>query len=391
METKLRECHRVLKETGSIYLHCDWHATAHLRILMDSIFGQSNFRNEIIWKRTNHPKGSQFKDRKYGVYTDSILFYTKSNTYTFELERIRKPLTEEELKIKYPKIDERGRYLVYPIIRSESKGERPNLVYDYKGFVPKKWGWVVNKKKLIEIDKRGDLGWTKEGTPFRKYRITEDRGQPIGNLWDDIDRVGQGENLGYPTQKPVELLERIIQVSSNQGDVVLDPFCGCGTTLAAAQRLNRRWIGIDVSPTACKLIVKRLRQQFAIKAQLIKGDVDLKYVRKLEPFEFQNWVIVDKFLGTISKTKSGDFGIDGLTPQITGGYPVQVKQSEDIGRNVVDNFQSAMRRVKKNKGYIIAFSFGSGAREEAARLKNHEGITIILRTVQELLDGKIEE
>ena len=122
-----------------------------------------------------------------------------------------------------------------------------------------------------------------------------------------------------------------------------------------------------------------------------KGNVDLKYVKKLPPFEFQNWVVVDKFLGNVSKTKSGDIGIDGLTPQITGGFPIQVKQSEDVGRNVIDNFETAMRRLNKKKGYIVAFSFGKGAVEEVARLKNQENITIILRTVQELLDGKVEE
>jgi len=357
---------------------------------MDSIFGDKKFRNEVIWKRTSHPKGSQFKDKKYGVYTDSILFYTKSKKYIFELERIRPALTKEALETKYPKSDEKGKYLVYPIVRSASKGERPNLVYEYKGYTPKRWGWVVKKEKLIAIDKRGDLGWTKEGTPFRKYRMDEDRGEPIGNLWDDIDRVGQGENLGYPTQKPVALLKRIVEVSSNKGDVVLDPFCGCGTTLAATHELQRKWIGIDVSPTACKLMKKRLHKFYNVDANLIKGQVDIKYVKKLEPFEFQNWVVVDKFLGTVSKTKSGDMGIDGFTPQVMGGYPIQVKQSENVGRNVIDNFQPAMDRVNKKKGYIVAFSFVRGAYEECARVKNEAKYEIILRTVQELLDGKVE-
>jgi hypothetical protein len=149
-------------------------------------------------------------------------------------------------------------------------------------------------------------------------------------------------------------------------------------------------VGIDVSPTACKLMKKRLRTEFKIDAHLIKGEVDLKYVKKLHHFEFQNWVVVDKFLGRVSPTKSGDMGIDGFTPQVTGGYPIQVKQSEDVGRNVIDNFETAMRRIKKNKGYIVAYSFGKGAYEEAARTKNQEGLEIILRTIEELLEGKIE-
>ncbi|HLD18851.1 MAG TPA: restriction endonuclease [Candidatus Nanoarchaeia archaeon] len=138
-------------------------------------------------------------------------------------------------------------------------------------------------------------------------------------------------------------------------------------------------------------MIKRMRHQYAVTPHFVRGEVDIKYVKKLEPFEFQNWVVVDKFLGTISRTKSGDMGIDGITPQLTGGFPIQVKQSPDVGRNVIDNFQTAMRRVKKKKGYIVAFSFGKGSYEEAARVKNQEDLHIILRTVQELLDGKVEE
>src|SRR3989338_4485905 len=126
-----------------------------------------------------------------------------------------------------------------------------------------------------------------------------------------------------------------------------------GITIVASQELKRKWIGIDVSPTACKIMAKRLRQEFSISPKIIKGTVDLKYVKKLNPFDFQNWVIVDKFLGNISRTKSGDFGVDGITPQIMGGYPIQVKQSEEIGRNVIDNFETAIRRLNKKKGYII--------------------------------------
>jgi tRNA G10 N-methylase Trm11 len=198
-------------------------------------------------------------------------------------------------------------------------------------------------------------------------------------------------NLGYPTQKPVALLERIINASSNKGDIVLDPFCGCETTLVAAQKLGRRWIGIDISHTACKLMQKRLQKEFNITFPIIRGDVDMAYVKKLPHFEFQNWVIVDKFLGTVSPKKSGDFGIDGFTPQITGGYPIQVKQSEDIGRNVIDNFETAIRRIHKTRGYIVAYSFGRGAIEEVARAKNQDGIDIILRQSKSYWMGRSNE
>ncbi len=268
MSSRLVELHRVLKPTGCLYLHCDPTASHYLKIVLDMIFGAGNYQNEIIWKRTNNPKGSQFKDRKYGIYTDTIFFYTKSEMYTFDLDGIRQPLTPKEISKKYPKEDERGNYLEYPILRSASKGERPNLVYEYKGFTPPKWGWVVKKTKLETIDQRGDLGWRANGTPYRKYRPWEDRGVPVGNLWDDILRIQSNskEGLGYPTQKPLALLERIIQASSNPGDVVLDPFCGCGTAVQAAQKLGRTWLGIDMADFAITLAKNRLYDTFGLEA-----------------------------------------------------------------------------------------------------------------------------
>ena len=334
MEPRLRECYRVLKETGTTYLHCDIHANAHLRILMDKIFGENNFRNEIIWCY----RGAGYPKKDFGRRHDTILRYSKTAKYTFNLDDVREEYAETT--------KERFKHYIGNVRKSGDFG----------------------LQKLNPLGKQPDDWWEI---------------QPIA--------PSAKERLGYPTQKPLVLLEKIIKASSNKGDIVLDPFCGCGTTLVASHKFGRRWIGIDVSPTACKLMMKRLRHELSVNAQLIKGNVDLNYVKKLPPFEFQNWVVVDKFLGNISRTKSGDFGIDGLTPQITGGFPIQVKQSEDIGRNVIDNFQSAMRRFNKKKGYIVAYSFGKGAREEVATLKNKEGIHIILRTVQELIDGKVEE
>ncbi|MBI4723217.1 MAG: site-specific DNA-methyltransferase, partial [Candidatus Stahlbacteria bacterium] len=229
MRPRVSAMYKALKSTGSFYLHCDWHANAHLRIMMDEIFGRSNFRNEIIWQRTTHPKGSQFEAKKLGVATDSIFWYAKTDNYTFNLKEIKRKLTPEEITIKYPKIDNNGRYCVAPIIRSASMGERPNLVYEYKGYKSDVYGWRMTKEKLIELDKKGNLGWTKNKAPFRKLRTEDDEGEPMYNLWTDIPRAGTGEILGYPTQKPEALLERIIKASSNEGDVVLDAFCGCGT------------------------------------------------------------------------------------------------------------------------------------------------------------------
>lgn len=340
MEPRLRECWRVLKDTGSMYLHCDYHANAHLRLLMDKIFGENKLRSEIIWS-TETVSGFKSQANKWIRSHDTILFYTKSNEYTFNKEYL--PHKQEYLA-RFKKSDAKGAF-------------------------------------------RDDRGG-------RKQYLTDTKGRMVGDVWTDIMSFQQAstikEYMGYPTQKPVALLDRIVNASSNKGDVILDPFCGCGTALSSAQKNGRKWIGIDISPTACKLMAKRLKKEYNITAQMVKGDVDMSYVKKLEPFEFQNWVVVEKFLGTISKTKSGDMGIDGLTPQITGGYPIQVKQSESIGRNQIDNFETAMRRMGKKKGYFVALSFGSGAKEEVARVKNQEGVEIVLRTAQDLIDGKIE-
>ena len=401
MEPRLRECHRLLKDTGSIYLHCDFHASAHLRILMDKIFGEGNFRNEIVWKRTtahNDPK-------QFGHNSDRILFFTKSTDYVFNVQ-----YTEYEtsyLDSVYNNEDENGRYMSDNLTGAGiNKNDK-----EWKGYNPSERGrhWAIPRAPIEElagdegsnlstIDKlnllfeNGLVYFTSNGTPRYKRYLSGQKGLPLQEIWTDISAISSqsAERLGYPTQKPLALLERIVKASSNEGDLVFDPFCGCGTTIIASQKLERKWIGIDISPTACNLMQKRLRKEFTMNAQIIRGAVDIKYVKKLPPFEFQNWVVTNKFFGTVSKTKSGDFGIDGLTPQVTGGYPIQVKQSDDIGRNVIDNFETAIRRMNKKKGYVVAFSFGRGAVEEAARVKNQEGIEIILRTVQDLLDGKIE-
>ena len=333
MEPRLRECFRILKKTGTIYLHCDIHANAHLRILMDKIFGENNLRNEIVWCY----RGAGYPKKDFGRRHDTILRYSKTAKYTFNLDDIREEYAEAT--------KERFKHYIGNVRKSGDFG----------------------LQKLNPLGKQPDDWWEI---------------QPIA--------PSAKERLGYPTQKPLALLEKIIKASSNKGDIVFDPFCGCGTTLVASHNLGRKWVGIDISPTACKLMVKRLKHELNVNAQLIKGEVDINYVKKLPPFEFQNWVVVDKFLGTVSRIKSGDLGVDGSTPQITGGYPIQVKQSEDVGRNIIDNFETAMKRFNKKKGYIVAFSFGKGAHEEVARVKNKEGIEIILRTVQELLEGKIE-
>jgi SAM-dependent methyltransferase len=192
------------------------------------------------------------------------------------------------------------------------------------------------------------------------------------------------EWLGYPTQKPEMLLERIVKTSSNPMDIVLDPMCGCGTAIAVAYRMGRRWIGIDVSPTACKLMFKRLQKlnpTLKIEETLIGLPKSIEELRQLQPFEFQNWVI-QKLGARVSERKIGDMGIDGFTFDLK---PIQVKQSDNIGRNVIDNFETAIRRVKAKRGIIVAFSFGKGAYEEVARAKLQDGLEIELMMVSDLI------
>lgn len=250
----------LIKETGVIFIHCDWHKSHYIRIILDEIFGQSNFKNEVIWVRSTNPKGSQHENTRLSTFTDTIFTYGKSIESEIHVNRIRIPLSTDEIKGKYHRIDEIGPFYDGPIIRSISMGERPNLVYEYKGYTPPKSGWRVRKEVLIEIDKRGNLGWSNTGTPFRKLRPEDDRGNPVGNFWNDISLINSQavERVGYPTQKPEELLERIINLASNPGDLVLDCFMGSGTTQAAAMKLGRRFIGADINLGAIQTTTKRL-------------------------------------------------------------------------------------------------------------------------------------
>ena len=336
MELRLRDCQRVLKETGSLYLHCDYHASHYLKVMMDRIFGESKFRNEIIW--FYGPKASQ----KYPTFQekhDTLFLYTKSDKFTFnQTFQEYSEATLAERRTRFKSHDKSGRYRM--TTRRDSHG--------------------------------------------KKYRakVYLHEGVALPDVWDiPIINATSKERLGYPTQKPEALLERIINASSNPMDIVLDPFCGCGTTIAVAHRGGRRWIGIDVSPTACKLMEKRMRKLGAKDFKMIGLPKTVDELRALQPFEFQNWVF-EKLHGRVNPRKVGDYGIDGW---IELDVPTQVKQSEDVGRNVVDNFETAIRRMNKTKGVIVALSFGKGAYEEVARVKNEEGLEIKLKAVEEIL------
>jgi len=343
LKPRVKAMSEVLKPTGSFYLHCDWHANAHIRIMLDEIFGEENFQNEIIWsyKRWTAVAG------KFQKLHDTIFFYTKSNKYNFNTQY--EPYGEW-LEKDYGYTDERG-------IR---------------------WRWHTVKGKRYKV-----------------YLKDEKQGVKMGDVWS-IPPIGSTakERVGYPTQKPEKLLERIIKASSNKNDVVADFFCGCGTTIAVAQQLGRRWVGIDISPTAIKIIQKRLKQLLGvvegINYEVMGMPNTVEEVRRLEPFEFQNWVVIDKMRANASRKKVGDMGLDGYYPRsiLTEEAGIQVKQSDNVGRNVVDNFETALKRAGYKKGYIVAFSFSKGAYEEVARIKNKGELEIKLITVKDLLEKK---
>ena len=264
MAIRLIEMQRILKDTGSLFLHCDPTMSHYLKIVLDCIFGEKNFKNEIIWQRNDgRGKGSQFKEKKLGSNTDTIFFYTKSNDYYLEAKIELNPNNEEIIK-KFNKVDEKNQryYTGIPIFCSKSMGKRPNLCYEWKGFKnPHPSGWRLSKERLQEEYNKGNIVIRKDGKLERRKYLRDYEGIPMDNSWNDIPRVTGKEYNGYPTQKPLALLERIIKASSKKGDIVLDPFCGCATTCVAAEKLRRNWIGIDVSKKAQELVEKRLKRE----------------------------------------------------------------------------------------------------------------------------------
>ncbi len=321
MAARLVELHRVLKPTGSLYLHCDPTASHYLKIILDAIFGPENFRNEIIWERTS----SHNDTRRWMHIHDVLLFYSKSRKFTWN-----PVFTEHDPKYVenfYRYSDERGVYRLDHIIRSATMGPRPNLAYEYKGYTPE-WGWRVNRIKLEELDADDRLAWSKSGRPYLKRYLDEQSGVPIKSIIADIPPISSQakERLGYPTQKPLALLERIIQASSNPGDWVLDPFCGCGTAVVAAQQLERQWVGIDVTHLSIALQKNRLKDMFELAAgrdyAVIGEPQSLGAARQLaqeDRFQFQFWalsLIGARPLGAQAGSKQGkrgaDRGIDGV-------------------------------------------------------------------------------
>ena len=254
MAIRLFEIHRVLKPTGILYLHCDHTANGYLRQLMDGVFGADNLVNQIFWQRTGSmQKGSQYNSRTYGNMTDTILCYAKTSQYYLWPYRT---LKDEEASAKFPLVDTNGeRYnTATPLFCSRSMGARPNLCYEWRGYTnPHPSGWRLSKERLEEEYRKGNVVILPDGKLERRSYLKDYIGVPLGNLWDDPGMVmgsGNKERTGYPTQKPIALAERIIQASTNPGDVVLDCFAGCAYAAVAAEKLGRQWVACDINPRA---------------------------------------------------------------------------------------------------------------------------------------------
>ena len=297
MTPRLVELRRVLKPTGSIYLHCDPTASHYLKLLMDTIFGNEKFKNEIIWKRTTAHSDVAQGARHMGRIHDTLLRYSKSKQPTWNSVYVPYDGAYIERIYRYSDPDGR-RYQTQPLHARKPGGD---TLYEWKGRLPPPGRyWAFSKENMRRLDDEGRIVYSRTGVPRYKIYLDESQGRPLQDIWDDITPVHllPSERLGYPTQKPIGLLERIIEASSNEGDVVLDPFCGCGTAVAAAEKLKRRWTGIDVTHLAVALMKSRLRTAFDLHPdadyRVVGEPADVGSARALaeqDRYQFQYWAM----------------------------------------------------------------------------------------------------
>ena len=411
MRPRCQELARVLKATGSFYYHCDWHASHYVKAMLDIIFGENNFENEIIWKRY----GAHSNSKGYGAVHDTIFYYGGGDALTFNREF--EPYDPAYIEERFRFTDPDGRRWAEQNLNNPAV--RPNLTYSFKAkngvtYAPPDNGWKFTKERMTELDAAGRLHYPKraDGRLRMKNYLDEMPGVPITDVWTDINVIGgtSPERLGYPTQKPVALLERIVKTSSKPNDIVLDAFCGCGTALVAAQNLGRQWIGIDISPTACRVMAKRLKDVCKMRESepghrahdpnsFVVRDLpwNIDKLKQIPPFEFENWAVIA--LGGIpNKVQVGDMGIDGrIFPVGTkpsdahsmfagDWFPIQVKQVDKVGRPDIDQFAHVMDREDRPRGFFVAFGFSSDAEQEAANFWKRTKRKITLITVKEILD-----
>lgn len=409
MAPRLVELHRVLKRTGSLYLHCDPTASHYLKILLDAVFGAEQFRNEVIWKRSHGHNSAQ----RYGPSHDVLLLYGKSRTACWN--QVFQKYDPAYVEKHFRHLDADGRR--YKHENPTGAGVRRGATGEpWRGIDPTSKGrhWARPPAEMDKLDQAGLIHWpAKVGAwPYVKLYLDERLGMPLQDVWTDIDPINMvaTERLGYPTQKPVSLLARIIAASSNPGDVVLDPFCGCGTTIDAAVRLQRRWIGIDVTYIAVDLIRKRLLDSFGPSVSstyTVTGiPSDLRGAQALmdqSPFEFERWAVslVD---GTPNEKQVGDGGFDGIIRfhhaegkgPADGRILVSVKGGRQLNPSMVQALDGALTTHRAHMGIFVTLNPPTRGMVDTA----HHGGNYIwpangqryprlqIMTVAELLAGK---
>lgn len=414
MGVRLIELHRVLKPTGSLYLHCDPTASHYLKVLLDAVFDIHNFRSDVVWKRqTAHSDAKT----KFATVTDNILFYAKSKTTPFNV--VRQPLSDEYVRKFYKYEDPDGRRFQLDNMAAPAGGGmaainkttgRPNGWYIWKGYEPPARGWRYSQETMGRLHDQGLLHYPEDKSKrirLKRY-LDKNEGQVVSNVWADIAPLhgASGEVLGYPTQKPRALLERIVEASSAPGDVVLDPFCGCGTTIDAAQHLGRRWIGIDVTHYAVTLIERRLRARhpdapYSVHGRPtdLAGAVDLA---KRDKHQFQWWAAWRLGAQRYREEKKGaDRGIDGRAQFRNGPYGdgwviISVKGGDNVNVSMVRDLRGVIEREEAEMGVLITLARPTGpmrAEAAAAGFVRHSAHGRLPRiqivTVEDILDGRM--
>ena len=406
MAPRLVELRRVLKETGSIYLHCDPTASHYLKILMDAVFGPQNFKNEIIWKRTTTKNDYSQGATNWPRVHDVILYFAKNANHANYSQPFA-PLSGEYIKSHYGLIDENGRHYQLDNLTAPGAGMRGHPTYEFMGVTR---FWRYNKEKMEGLAAEGRIIQPRQGAvPRYKRFLDEMKGIAVTDIWSDIFNINSQaqERLGYPTQKPEALLERILKASSNEGDIVLDPFCGCGTTVQVAQRLNRRWIGIDITHLAIGLIKKRLSDAFGpdIKStyDVIGEPTDYAGAAELaeqDKYQFQWWALGQVGARPAEQKKGADRGIDGRLyfHDDDSGQSKQIIFSVKAGGVSVPQVRDligVLTREKAQIGVFLCFEEPTKPmlREaaEAGFYKSTDGTTypkLQILTIQQILDGK---
>ncbi len=383
MAPRLVELHRVLKATGSLYLHCDPTMSHYLKVVLDAIFGAPNFRNEIIWKRTT----SHSSAKKFAPIHDVLLYYVKSSNPVWT-----SPKTgyEQAYLDKYYKFDDGDGRLYWRADLTGAGTRNGATGQPWRGLNPTVKGrhWMVPPDELDVLDAAGKIYWAKGGSGWPQHkRYREDlTGVAVPDIWDDIDRINPvgNERLGYPTQKPVALMERVLAASTVPGDVVLDPFCGCGTTIDAAIKMDRKWLGIDITYIAVGLIQARLKDTYGdeiAKTYRVEGiPRDLPGAQALfeqSPFDFERWAVT-LAEGTPNEKQVGDRGIDGVirflndaTGKAAGGRVlVSVKGGKSVNPAMVRDLVGTVESQKAEMGVLITMVPPTTGMIEAA---NHSG------------------